>query len=203
MKTLTTAIAILILLMAWGCAQQGTSIQTGQPATGQTAVTAGSQYYTAYNIWRMKSHNMKCINYKFGNNILPAGTMVKDIGTGTDRQIQKPYIRFKTVYDNRSYRIFFTPNWHPGKSVKDYRNLMFTTQTFDELTAGMTDQEIQAIKLGTVVNGMSKNAVLVAYGYPPEHRTGSTYSNTWIYWRNKFNTFRVCFNDNDRTINCH
>ena len=91
MKTRTTAIAILILLMAWGCAQQATSVKTGQ-----SAVAAEQQFYTAYNIWRIKSHNMKCINYKLGHNILPAGT-------------------------------------------------------------------------------------LVAYGYPPEHRTGSIYSNTWIY----------------------
>lgn len=202
MKTRKTAIAMLFLLIAWGCAQQGTSVQSGQPAAGQTTVAPENQFYTAYNIWRMRSHNMKCINYKFGNDILPAGTPVKDIGTGTDRQMQKPYIRFKTVHDNRSYRIFFTKNWHPGKSVKDYRNLMFTTQTFDELTADMTDQEIQAIKYGTVVNGMSKKAVLVTYGYPPEHRTGSIFSNNWVYWSNKFNTFRVCFDDDEKTVPC-
>jgi len=197
MKSRTTAIAILILLMAWGCAQQGTSVQTGQ-----SAVAAEQQYYTAYNIWRIKSHNMKCINYKHGHNILPAGTPVNNISTGTDSATRKPYIRFKTIHDNKVYRIFFTPNWHPGKSVKDYRRFMFTTKTFDELTEDMTAKEIEAIKRGAVVNGMSKNAVLVAYGYPPEHRTGSIYNNTWIYWSNKFKTFRVCFDDNDQTVSC-
>jgi hypothetical protein len=77
-----------------------------------------------------------------------------------------------------------------------------TTKTLEELTEGMTDQKIQAIKHGTVLNGMSKSAVLVAYGYPPEHRTGSIYSSTRIYWSNKFNTFRVCFDENDRTVPC-
>jgi hypothetical protein len=55
-----------------------------------------------------------------------------------------------------------------------------TTKTLEELTEGMTDQKIQAIKHGTVLNGISKSAVLVAYGYPPEHRTGSNYSSTRI-----------------------
>ena len=202
MKTPIKVIAILVLLMAWGCAQQGTGVQTGQPAAGQTEVAAEQQLYTAYNIWRMRWYNMKCVNYKYGSDILPAGTMVKKVGTGSDNHTKKPYITFQTVYDNRVYKIYFTKNWHPGKSTNDYKNFLITTKTFDELTQGMTDPEIQAIKRGTVVNGMSKKAVLVAYGYPPEHRTGSIYNNTWIYWSNEKDTFRVCFDDNDKTVSC-
>ena len=39
----------------------------------------------------------------------------------------------------------------------------------------MTDTEIEGIKKGIVLNGMSKEAVLVCYGYPPEHRTRNFY----------------------------
>ncbi len=45
-------------------------------------------FYTAHNIWRMRWFNMKCINYKHGSDILPAGTMVKNVGAGYDRQIK-------------------------------------------------------------------------------------------------------------------
>jgi len=107
------------------------------------------------------------------------------------------------VDDNRVYKIHFTSNWHPGKTAEDYKNLMITTKTFEKLTEGMNESDIDAIKRGRVVNGMSKKAVLVAYGYPPEHRTSSLESNTWIYWRNQFGTFRVCFDENDKTISCN
>ena len=202
MKKYIGVIAITTILFAIGCAENTKNIETGQSGSSKTQAAAEPQLYTAYNIWQMKSHNMKCINYKYGTNRLPAGTMVEKVGTGTDRTTNKPYITFKSVPDNRVYKIFFTRNWHPGKSVKDYQNLMITTKSFDEMTAGMTKSEIKAIKRGTVVNGMSKNAVLVAYGYPPEHRTSSIHSSSWVYWSNKFKTFRVCFDENDRTVNC-
>ena len=99
----------------------------------------------------MRWYNMKCVNYKYGSDILPAGTMVKKVGTGSDSQTRKPYITFQTVYDNRVYKIYFVKNWHPGKSASDYKNFMITTKSFDELIQGMTDQEIQAIKRGTVL----------------------------------------------------
>jgi hypothetical protein len=111
-------------------------------------------------------------------------------------------ITFTSESDNRVYNIYFTKNWHPGKSIEDYKNLMISMKSFEELTAGMSQQEITAIKEGIIVDGMSKNAVLVAYGYPPEHRTGSLYSDRWIYWRNKFVTFSICFDKNDRTVSC-
>lgn len=202
MKKYFSVIAAITILIAIGCAQTASKPEPVPAVSSTTQETAEPQLYTAYNIWRMGPHNMKCINYKYGNDILPAGTMVKNVDIGTDRTFIKQYITFQSVDDNRVYRILFTRSWHPGKSIEDYRNLMITTQSFDELTAGMTAEEIQAIKLGTIVNGMSKKAVLVAYGYPPEHRTASTFSNYWIYWRNKFRTFRVCFDKHDRTVAC-
>jgi hypothetical protein len=79
---------------------------------------------------------------------------------------------------------------------------MFTTKTFEELTAGMSDREINAIKSGTVVDGMSKEAVLVAYGRPPEHRTPNLERRVWYYWRNKLQSFMICFDEEDRTTFC-
>lgn len=206
MKTGRTLVAIFILLLAFGCAETGSNVQTSQSQASKTEDVSEPQLYTAYNIWRVRADLMRCINYKYGNEILPAGTMVKDVKVVKRERDYHPkrryYISFTTVDDNRVYRIDFTSNWHPGKTAEDYKNLMITTKPFEELTEGMTDQEIQAIKHGTVADGMSKSAVLVAYGYPPEHRTDSIYSNTWIYWSNKLHTFLVCFDDNDRTVPC-
>jgi len=57
------------------------------------------------------------------------------------------------------------------------------------------DLEREAIENGRVVPGMSKDAVLVARGYPPAHRTPSLESDSWRYWQSRFNTIVVNFED--------
>ena len=202
MKQVITVIAALSIFFAVGCAQTASNTQRPQPAASQPKDVQEKQLYTAYNIWRMKPHNMKCINYKYGHDILSAGTKVRNVDINRDSRVNRNMITFKSEEDNRVYNIYFTKNWHPGKTIEDYKNLMISIKNFEELTEGMNEREIKAIKNGIIVDGMSKNAVLVAYGYPPEHRTGSLYSNRWIYWRNKFVTFAICFDKNDRTIPC-
>lgn len=194
MKLFFTPIAVFILLIALGCAETSKDIQKEE-------ATETIQQYTAYNIWRLKSWHMRCINYKYGNDFIPAGTEVSDIGitkdaTGAER------ISFMTTGDKRKYNIYFTKRWHPGQTIEDYINYMFTAKTFEELTAGMSDREISAIKSGTIVDGMSKEAVLVAYGRPPEHRTTSLQRGIWHYWRNRFKNFEICFDKEDRTTFC-
>jgi len=202
MKKVVTVIAVLSVIFAIGCAPTAKNAQTAQPAASQPKDVQEKQLYTSYNIWRMRPHNMKCINYKYGHDILPAGTKVRNVDITWDSGTSRNMITFKSEADNRVYRIYFTKNWHPGKSIEDYKNLMITAKSLEKLTEGMGEREIRAIKDGIVVDGMSKHAVLVAYGYPPEHRTGSLFSNRWIYWRNKFVTFAICFDKNDRTVPC-
>ena len=202
MKRFVTVIAVLMVVFVMGCAPTANKTQTAEPTVSQPKVVPEKQLYTAYNIWRMRSYNMKCINYKYGHDILPAGTKVRNVDIKRDSNQKKDMITFTTDADNKIYNIYFTKNWHPGKSIRDYRDLMISTKNFEELTEGMNEKEITAIKEGVIVDGMSKNAVLVAYGYPPEHRTGSLYADRWIYWRNKFATVAICFDKNDRTIPC-
>ena len=62
--------------------------------------------------------------------------------------------------------------------------------------SAFTDAERKAIAYGAVEVGMSKEAVVVALGYPPKHRTPSLTDNQWRYWQNRFNTFLVIFEAN-------
>ena len=153
--------------------------------------------YTAYNIWR--ASKMRCINFKQGTDIIPAGTEVRDVKI-TDEKPFSPYLRFTTVQDGRTYKIIFTERWHPKKSIKHYRQMMFTTQNFEALTEGLSDIEIDAIKKGVLVNGMSKRAVLVCYGPPPEHYTPNQDASTWYYWSNRKDKFAVKFDRDHKTV---
>ena len=158
MKRFVTVIAVLMVVFVMGCAPTANKTQTAEPTVSQPKVVPEKQLYTAYNIWRMRSYNMKCINYKYGHDILPAGTKVRNVDIKRDSNQKKDMITFTTDADNKIYNIYFTKNWHPGKSIRDYRDLMISTKNFEELTEGMNEKEITAIKEGVIVDGMSKIA---------------------------------------------
>ena len=43
---------------------------------------------------------------------------------------------------------------------------------------------------------MSKEAVLMSYGYPPSHMTPSTEGDVWKYWDHKFRAKLIYFRNN-------
>ncbi len=66
----------------------------------------------------------------------------------------------------------------------------------EALTANLTEDEQKAVRRGTVNPGMTRDAVILAIGYPPEHVTPSLDSDRWTYWANRFNRFIVIFDEN-------
>ncbi len=151
--------------------------------------------YTSYNIWFEpgKEKGLWCINYKSGS-MIPAGSKVREV------KLSRGAITFTTFDDGQQYIVKFNKKFHPGKTIQDYSNLMFTDKNFAELTDGLTAKEVEAIKKGVIVIGMSKRAVVTSYGYPPEHRTPTVEADMWTYWMNRFRTKNFHFNDNGETI---
>lgn len=186
---ITSTILLIIVLSAVHCHAKDKAVPE-------------QRLYTAYNIWEWKSFSMRCINYKGGRSFIPVGTEVSKPKVinycGSPGDCSK-IITFKTTISDKKYKIFYTRNYHPGKTIKDYKRNMFTTKNFEELTAGLTEYEIHAIKTGVIQNGMSKEAVLICYGPPPEHATPNRNSNVWRYWKNKKTTESIVFNSKNRT----
>jgi hypothetical protein len=156
---------------------------------------AGGKKYTAYNMWYEtgKEGAMWTINYKTGI-MIPAGTEVTDIS------VSKKEVSFVTVKDKIKFTANFNIKYHPGKTAEDYAKMMFSEKDFNQLTQGMSQTELDGVKEGVIKVGMSKQAVLTAYGYPPEHKTPDTNGNVWIYWINKFKTKTINFDDSGKTI---
>ncbi len=190
-KRIPAVIAIVILL---------SSISASAQETEQTVL------YTAQNLWYENPINMWCINYKTGT-MIPAGTPVAKVGfspikAGRFQKAQDRAISFERVEDGVDFFINFRADWHPGKTIEDYKDLFFTEKDFGALTEGLTEQEIEAIKKGVVVKGMSKRAVLISYGVPPEHKTPDLDASSWYYWRNRFASKEICFDDDDKAADC-
>jgi hypothetical protein len=149
--------------------------------------------HTAYNIWVNKSLRMTSMNYKKNSAFIPAGTKVKDISA----DLVNNRIQFVTKEDKKRYTISFKPKHHKGKTVSDYAEMMFT-KDFGELIEEMTEEEKHAIKKGILEKGMSKRAIIVSYGYPPESHTQSLDDNVWTYYLGLFKRKQICFDENDR-----
>ncbi len=52
-----------------------------------------------------------------------------------------------------------------------------------------------AIRDGRVERGMTREQVILALGYPPAHRTPSLTAGEWLYWYNRWVTYKVLFDD--------
>lgn len=193
-KKLSWIPLIVFLCFNYSCVQKSSVQKAG--------LNQKPKYYTAYNIWKWSHQNMRCINYKGNlNRIIPVGTEISEpeVIEVTTSNITKEVIRFKTLNDNKKFQIYFVKKYHPYKTIHDYVDYMFTTKNLEELTAGLNEIEISAIKKGVILDGMSKKAVLMCYGPPPEHVTHSLDNRMWTYWKNKRLKKKVLFNSQNRT----
>ncbi|GLT14646.1 hypothetical protein [Vibrio algivorus] len=83
--------------------------------------------------------------------------------------------------------------WH--KATGDFKSgILRDFGTSCPSLTGLNSTDQKGIKEGRVYEGMTKQGVLNAIGYPPAHVTPTTDLNTWVYWKNRFNKMNVLFN---------
>jgi len=56
----------------------------------------------------------------------------------------------------------------------------------------------EAVKVGKIMVGMTKEQVIVSLGYPPVHQTPSLDSPQWKYWLTRVGSFLVVWDDKGR-----
>ncbi len=155
---------------------------------------AGKTFYTMANIWYEHPDKIYSTNYHRGA-ILPAGTKV------TIKNVDPDEIKF-TDDKGLDYKIVFVKKHHPDTTAWDYFDRYFSES--NPMGAGaasqkFTESEKKSIEAGVIKEGMSKAAVLMAYGYPPGIKTPSLKSDIWVYMENRFVTRSVKFKD-DKVI---
>jgi len=155
---------------------------------GVNAASAADRLYTAYNIWFEQPDKVYSTNYQKGN-ILPAGSEVKDVKRSKNK------IEFTDPKLGVKFAVEFVGKHHPGLTGEQWIDRFLTTRDFAALSGGLTATEIKAVRAGEVRAGMSKKAVLLAAGYPPEVATASTKLDTWKYWRHRFGSYLVRFDE--------
>jgi len=110
-------------------------------------------------------------NYQMGP-IIPVNTEI------TLEAINKEQISF---HNNGNLVILRNMPKHSNTNMEQMMNRYFGMKSVD--LSKFTKLEKDNIKQGTLAVGMSKEAVLVARGYPPSHKTPSLDADTWQYWK--------------------
>ena len=153
-----------------------------KPEVLPTNITMGATYYTQFVIRYEKGTHLTT-NFRRGASI-PVNTPVKLLNI-TSKTIE-------VEMDNSSQKLL-VKNVEKHTGVDAYRmfDKLFAKKKVD--LSKFTALERSHIDSGTVANGMSKEAVIVAIGYPPVTETPSLDSNLWVYWSGRFNKFNVHF----------
>ncbi len=173
------AIAAFAAFVWWGC-------QRGLPE-GLLAQYQGRTLYTCCNI-HYETEKITDANYHVGQ-VIPFGTPVQIVGGGS---------RSVTFNAAGKRLTLFQEYGTKEESLQQYIDKMFVSEDPRGIAARSSNSALQAIKDSRVEVGMTKEQVLLSLGYPPVHRTSSTASNDWLYWMNRWITYRVQFDDSGR-----
>jgi len=181
MKKIVVLLALVVLLS--GCAS--VSINEG----GVSINPVGKIYYTKINIWYKYPDKIKSTN-NIDGTFLSLGTKVKIL------EFDSGKVKFIDIARDQFYTIIFVKKHTPMTSQELFNryfsenNIMDTNGEFNKVTS----KEQEGIKKGRIFPGMSKKAVLLTLGYPPNHKTPSLEGNIWLYWGRRV-VFSVYFRD--------
>jgi hypothetical protein len=155
------------------------------------AAAEGESVFTKANIWYEDTGKPILINYHVGT-MIPVGTKVKIDAMGKDT------IKFTT--GSGVTLTFQNAKKYSTITLQELFDRYFSKESVVKGWGGVygkfNGKEKDNVKKGTIAEGMSKEAVAMAYGYPPSHRTAALTSDEWAYWDNRYASFRVVFKDN-------
>jgi hypothetical protein len=191
MRYITKYLLCFLVIAFYACILISSTVLADNPETKTENTLAGKIYYTSVNIWYENPDKIPSTNYHKGSK-LPIGTKVKIISVG-DRKIQfvpvDTTVTFTIVHQRRFSKIKLKELFDRYFSKKD---ILEQEGYFHNLT----EKEKECVNNGIISSGMSKVAVIMAYGYPPSHKTPLLSSDVWYYWHSRFQKIIVRFQDN-------
>jgi len=149
--------------------------------------------YNTVNLHPYLQRNvLTTINYQLPG-IIPRCTKVKF------NMIERDVAVFTVVDTGEQYE--YALDGHTKETLREHLKKVFKPScTKAENISGLNGTDLKGIRAGDVRIGMTKKGVIHAIGYPPDHRTPSTDADEWLYWQNRFNRFRVHFDDEGTVV---
>jgi len=154
--------------------------------TGSVADEKDQTYYAQHTFYTFKNR-YDSTNYHT-DTLIPINTEIKvtDIGSRSMEFIIPSMGNMEIKYKN-------IPKYSKMDMEGSKKRLLGTSK----VNISKYSKDIQeAIKNGEIKLKMTKEEVLLAYGYPPAHVTPTTDSNQWTYWKTRWDKTILYFKDN-------
>jgi hypothetical protein len=153
-----------------------------QAAQKDVLAEKGEKLFTQFSLFYEKDHHITT-NYRKGV-LVPVNTEVEFV-KATKKRITVKIPSYNVTVD------FENEEGYSGQKIEGIFKRTFARRPVD--LSGFSEAEKSSIKSGTVTAGMSKDAVIKAMGYPPHHKTPTLEMDQWRYWKNRFDTMLVIF----------
>ena len=152
----------------------------------------GKTYYLACNLHADPAYNkVSSVNYQVRGGLIPWGSEVTILRILRNRMV------FQVMKTKKEYSYEF--HWKTRKATQNLRehvNRIFVTdiQPVRGKVEAMSGVDRDGIYEGVVKPGMSREAMFIAIGYPPEFTEKNPYTARSLqYWRNRWSKFIVAF----------
>lgn len=107
------------------------------------------------------------------------------------QSVTTKHMTFEVIALKRIYEYIFHNSLQ--EPIDKHLDKFFGTTCDPERVEHLNPFDQDGVKQGRVRTGMTKEGVILAIGYPPEHATPGLQSNAWRYWKNRFGTMVIHF----------
>ncbi len=132
------------------------------------------------------------VNYQKGP-IIPFNAKVEILDKGSSD------VEFRVVETGAKYT-FENDKGKSGYATWKLFKKWFSKEDQSGALKELSKKERRRVLGAEIRRGMSKDAVRMAIGPPPPHKTPSLNSSKWIYWNGKVDTMEVRFDDDDKVF---
>ncbi len=184
-------LALSALLMVSGCSKP--------LDTEDMDAMQGKTLYLACNLFPDIERNnaLSSVNYHIPGGMLKWATPIEI----TD--IDRKHLVFKVIDTGIEYPYSFHGRTIEAVSPEEHLARIFVAdiEPLKQEVSAMSEIDRRGIEEGVAHPGMTKRAVLIAIGYPPEFATPDPMAaNEWNYWYDRFREFVVAFGEDGKVI---
>ena len=174
----------LVLALIFAASAPAVAADVDYPLIGQAPV------YTLVNLHPDEPRQrLYSVNYQ-QQGLIPLCTKVKL------ESLDKRKLTFRVLGKDREYEYVFHNSLR--EPIPKHLDRYFGKKCEPKLES-LSEVDRKGVQAGSVLPGMTKRAVILAIGYPPEHATPSLDSDVWTFWKNRFGKMQVHFTGNKVT----
>lgn len=150
----------------------------------------GTTLYTKSNIWYTNPMEILTVHWHDGA-IIPIGSEV------TVTAVSKKAIEFELKSSGLKCRLQHSKKYSALSFEEEVKRFFTPDDPLkSEAYLALTELEKEVVSEGKLTAGMSKNAVLFSFGYPPSHKTPQIAIDLWNYWLKRSQNVKLVFAKN-------